>query len=146
MVKYTNADYYNKWNDIIIDIPKKLYYVNNKNNLSLSNSLTKQNNISKKKGLPSIILKAKNIDYPIIENKGELSNLNGVQYGLKLNKLHKKNLNPSLIQIKANKNIKPIINENENENFTMDEPKKFKMHDGTVGRFKGVWGFCWFPE
>ena len=59
------------WKTVNIDVPKEMVDITKKGKITIKKTLTNTNNISKSNKEPSIILKAKDIDKPIIENSGK---------------------------------------------------------------------------
>jgi len=95
------------WKTVKIDVPKEMVDITKNGKVTIKKTLTNTNNISKSNKEPSIILKAKDIDKPIIENSGKTYDIKDLKERVtKAKDMAKKNENK--VFIKKSK-IKPII-------------------------------------
>ena len=82
------------WHTIQIKVPKEMVDITRNGKVTIKKTLTNTNNISKSNKEPSIILKAKDIDKPIIENSGKMYDVKDLKERLKkANDMAKKNEN-----------------------------------------------------
>lgn len=95
------------WKTVKIDVPKEMVDISKSGKVIIKNTLTKSNNVSKSNKEPSIMIKAKDIDKPRIENTGKLYDIKDLKERVKkANDLSKKNENK--VFTKKSK-IEPII-------------------------------------
>ncbi len=79
------------WKTVKIDVPKEMIDISKSGKVIIKNTLTKSNNVSKSNKEPSIIIKAKDIDKPTIENTGKIYNIKDLKERVKkANDLSKK--------------------------------------------------------
>ena len=80
------------WKTVKIDVPKEMVDISKSGRVIIKNTLTKSNNISKSNKEPSIVIKAKDIDKPKIENTGKIYDIKDLKERVKkANDLSKKN-------------------------------------------------------
>jgi hypothetical protein len=103
------------WKTVKIDVPREMVDITKNGKVTIKNTLTNTNNISKSNKEPSIILKAKDIDKPIIENSGKTYDVKDLKERVKKAKdMAKKNENKEFIKkSKINPIIKKINNDKE---------------------------------
>ena len=95
------------WKTVKIDVPKEMVDITKNGKVTIKKTLTNTNNISKSNKEPSIILKAKDIDKPIIENSGKIYDIKDLKERVKKAKdMAKKNEKKEFIK---KSKINPII-------------------------------------
>ena len=123
------------WKTVKIDVPREMVDITKNGKVTIKNTLTNTNNISKSNKEPSIILKAKDIDKPIIENSGKTYDVKDLKERVKKAKdMAKKNENKEFIKkSKINPIIKKINNDKERvQNINYDTKISFKNFNTRV--------------
>ncbi len=123
------------WKTVKIDVPKEMVDITKNGKVTIKKTLTNTNNISKSNKEPSIILKAKDIDKPIIENSGKTYDVKDLKERVKKAKdMAKKNENKVYIKkSKINPIIKTINNDKERvQNINNDTKISFKNFNTLV--------------
>jgi hypothetical protein len=115
------------WKIVQIDVPREMVDITKNGKITIKNALTNSNNISKSNKVPSIILKAKDIDKPIIENSGKIYDVKDLKERLKKAKdMAKKNENKVFMKnSKINPIIKTINSDKERIKSINDDIQKF---------------------
>ena len=123
------------WHTIKLEVPKEMVDITKNGKVTIKKTLTNTNNISKSNKEPSIILKAKDIDKPIIENSGKTYDVKDLKERVKKAKdMAKKNENKEFIKkSKINPIIKKINNDKERvQNINYDTKISFKNFNTRV--------------
>jgi len=108
------------WKTIKIDVPKEMVDITKNGKVTIKKTLTNTNNISKSNKEPSIILKAKDIDKPIIENSGKMYDVKDLKERLKkANDMAKKNENKVFMKKSKINQVIKLINDNKDRVETL---------------------------